>query len=110
MNGDVRVRIRDSFATAGHDVWVFVRNAGRLSIWRPGAPGERPGAPGEFVSYEDATDPEPSFSLPHGALEALVKEAAGHVELDRDALHEHLEDACAIRDRLLLLIEDGWHS
>jgi hypothetical protein len=52
----------------------------------------------------------PAFlKLRADVIEALAKELGMHVPA-AEATVVHLKDALAIRDRLLTLVEEGWHA
>lgn len=60
----------------------------------------------EAADVVDGELSEPSMTLPSEALEALIRAAEGHVHA-QDATVRHLDDAIAIRDRLLSMLEEA---
>lgn len=80
--------------------------AGRVTGYAAGV-DER----GEIV-WEQTDDGAavPAFlHLREDVIEALAKELGVHVP-SADATVVHLKDALAVRDRLLTLVEEGWHA
>lgn len=102
-----RVVIQENWQTRGHLVWVLGRD-------HPGAPTSVLQAPesGAFgPRWEPITEPAvnggdvvATIDLPEGALDALVA-AARNVQAPHPATERHLDDAIAVRDRLLSLVE-----
>jgi hypothetical protein len=102
-----RVVIEENWATQGHRIWVI----GRAHPGAPTALLQAP-APGDLgprweTLYTAAATQQttvPTIDLPAGALDALVAAARG-VQAPHPATERHLDDAVAVRDRLLGLVE-----
>ena len=105
----MKVRIEGNFATAGHRVWLYDRMVHGLRVLRLPPIGET----GGFPYWEDvdssAAEITPTVELPAGALEALIAEGEEHVPTT-SATVDALKDAREVRDRLLALVEEGWHG
>lgn len=98
----MRCRIEPEILTHAVKVWLYYDGEGGTYVWRPSA-----GAGALQQVEEGAAVVEPSLRLSDEALEALVREAQGFVSAS-DATTRHLDDAVAVRDRLMLLVEKGW--
>lgn len=92
------VRILDDWPTGGHLVYVL----GRIY---PGGPRGILHADGRTVVAveEGALLPEPTARFPEGVLDRIV-EAHGRTA-PQPATERHLEDAIAVRDRLLGIVD-----
>jgi hypothetical protein len=94
-----RVYIGEDWARMGHQLVILGRQ-------HPGAPRAWLRADGEWEPLQEGAqqDSTVGFRLPEGAMDAIVaayaKTAAPHPATER-----HLEDAVAVRDRLLALVE-----
>lgn len=90
------------------DIRIAVR-AGRLTQYAKGIE-EAFGQPQIVWDTTEETGDIPVFlTLRRDVLEALAK-ALGEFVPATDATVEALKDARTTRDRLLTLIEEGWHS
>lgn len=98
----MRARIEREVLRDQFKVWLYIEGENTPSIMR--FDGEQRLTVLEQVS-EGATV-EPTFTIPALALEALLREASGFVAAT-DATTRHLDDAVAVRDRLLALVERG---
>jgi hypothetical protein len=94
-----QVFIQDDWMRNGH--WLVI-----LGRPMPGAPRHWLRADGEWEPLVEGAQVEQSagFRLPEGALDAIVS-AYAKVATPHPATERHLEDAVAVRDRLLALVE-----
>jgi hypothetical protein len=93
----VRVYIQTQLARMGVDIFAFEDVPPRIYRW---------GMSGWQVEEYDERSRglEPTLSMPREMLEEIVRAAEGHVHA-QDATVRHLDDAIAVRDRLLTLVE-----
>lgn len=100
----MRCRIEREPLTNFVNVWLYTEGETGAYVWRPSA------GPLALEKVEPGVATvEPSLRLSDEVLEALVREAQGFVSAS-DATTRHLDDAVAVRDRLMVLIERGWSA
>lgn len=93
------VEIQRNIARNGHDVFILVDVGGRRGV----IDGD-----GATVFYESGEQIQPTVQLPEGGLDALVSAAlrvAPRAEAVEATLRDALDDARAVRDRLLTMAE-----
>lgn len=94
-----RVHIVEDWARMGHHLVILGReHPGARRGWLRADGGWEP------LTENTQTDTEIGFRLPEGALDAILAEYA-KVAAPHPATERHLEDAVAVRDRLLALVE-----
>jgi hypothetical protein len=95
----VRVHLESDFVRKRIDIWVFDHgdrllrpaNRAREEVW-------------EEIEPNTGPKPAPSLSIREDVLEGIVAAASDHFPPSA-ATDRHLNDAIAIRDRLLILLE-----
>jgi hypothetical protein len=98
----VHVRLEPNFVNDSYRVWIYERSPTRV-MQRAAGGGWR------FDPFDESELPPPTLELPEDALRALLEEA-GKVLPATHATERHLQDAIAVRDRLLNLVESGWET
>lgn len=97
------VRLEYDLQSDGYKVWFYRRDPFRVIRYVDDVNSWM-----EFTVEPDV-DAEPSMFLRSGMLEALLVEAEKVIPASH-ATERHLLDAIAVRDRLLGLVEEGWHE
>jgi hypothetical protein len=96
----VNVHLQRNWASMGYDITFYERDPFRVLRLT-----DEPWPKWETAS--EMEDVKPTLHLSGDALEALLAEAEKVIPASH-ATERHLNDAVAVRDRLLALIEKGW--
>lgn len=97
----MEARIERNWPRRTVNVWLTQSHGAALQVLQ-----HKGGGDWSYVNLSESEilPVEPTFELPDGAVEALVK-AAGDFLPPSAAIERHLKDAIGVRDRMISLVE-----
>lgn len=99
----MRVEIEREVATKRSLIYI-IRDGDPSWQWFPDVNGGP-----TWLQIEPGEKIKPSLKIDDEVWEALVSAILG-LPTDQAPLADHLNDACAVRDRLLTMVEMGWEG